>query len=268
MTSHGAMQAGELLIRPFTGAKTFPDGEVEMRKCAGSAGQSFHQLPKAYYGIVLRKCLDQVKSKTGSYFPGISPDMSAALAIANYAKRICYVDYPIFVPGSSAKSNAGLSGLKKHIGWLRDQPHLPASCEQEWSDITPVFYSVETIWAEAAVNSLKAIGRHDILKEFNVPWLYAYCFIFHSRYMGHWGPRFYRALRATQRGALLGSLQFIYCFFSLWGLRAKFLIARFSKRSGKKESHCVKGVQNIDDAVRAVSQYLEKTGKRFRETVK
>ncbi len=263
MNSYRAVEAGEVRMRPFTGAITYPDGEAEMRKCARDAGQNFHRLPKAYYGIVRKDCLNKVKARSGTYFPGISPDMAAALAVANYAKRICHIDYPLFVPGSSAKSNAGLSGMKKHIGWLRDQPHLPPTCEQEWSDIVPAFYSVQTIWAEAAVNSLKAIGRTDILKDFNIPLLYAFCFIFHSRYMSTAGSSFYRALRATQRGALIGTFQFAYWFFFLWGARAKSLVTRLTGGSHDTDSYCVKGLQNIDEAVQAVSAHLGKTKLRF-----
>ena len=172
MTSRGTLEAGELSIRPFTGEITFPDPDAEMLKCVRDAGQNFHKLPKAYYGIVKKQCMDLVKERTGSYFPGISPDMSAAISIATVVKRICHVDYPLFVPGSSAKSNAGLSGLNKHIGLLRDQPHLPTNCERDWSEIVPVFYSVQTIWAEANVNALSAMGRLDILNKFNIPLLY------------------------------------------------------------------------------------------------
>jgi len=267
MNGKGAMEAGEVRVRPFTGAISYPDGEAEMRKCAKDAGQNFHKLPKAYYGIVRKDCLGKVKSRTGTYFPGISPDMAAALAVANYATRICHVDYPLFVPGSSAKSNAGLSGLKKHIGWLRDQPHLPTTCEQNWSTIVPVFYSVQTIWAEATVNSLKATGRTDILKDFNVPLLYAFCFIFHYRYMSTASYSFYRALRATQRGVLIGTLQFAYCFCFLWGARAKSLATRLSRGTRVTDAYCARGLRDIDEAVQAVSAHLINTGMRFNTVV-
>lgn len=267
MMSHDAMTAGELSIRPFTGQKTFPNPDNEMLKCVLDAGQNFHKLPKAYYGIVRKKCLDLVKKHAGTYFPGVSPDMAAALSVANFAKRICHVDYPLFVPGSSAKSNAGLSGLKKHIGWLRDQPHLPVTCERDWSEIVPVFYSVQTIWAEATVGALMAMGRHDILKSFNVPWLYAFCLIFHFQYMYNSVGGFYRALRVLHQGYFVGTLQFIYWFCYWWGLRAKSLILRFIGNSYKDKSYCKNGLQNIDEAVQSVSEHLQKLGLKFVDMV-
>ena len=146
-----AVGPGELRIQPFSSAVSFPDPQEEAIKCMQDFGQNFHKLPKAYFGIVRKSCMDRVKDKTGTYFPGVSPDMASAMALACIVKKTCYVDYPLFVPGSSAKSNAGVSGMRKHIGSLRDQSHLPPDCESKWSSIVPKFYSVHTIWAETAV---------------------------------------------------------------------------------------------------------------------
>lgn len=265
MTSRSSMEAGELTIRPFTGEVYFPNPEAEMLKCVQDAGQNFHKLPKAYYGIVKRECMDLVKERTGSYFPGVSPDMSAAISIATVARRVCYVNYPLFVPGSSARSNAGLSGLKKHIGWLRDQPHLPITCERDWSDIVPLFYSVQTIWAEATVNSLRATGRVDVLCKFNVPLLYAICSVFHYRYMlGNIG-RFFYALHILGQGRIVGASQFVYWFCYWWCLRIKSLILRLSGKGVANKAFCKKGLRSIDEAVISVAGYLEKSGVLFRD---
>lgn len=272
MTSNGMLEAGELSIRHFTGEMTFPDPDAEMLKCVRDAGQNFHKLPKAYYGIVKKQCMDLVKEKTGSYFPGISPDMSAAISIATVAKRICHVDYPLFVPGSSAKSNAGLSGLNKHIGWLRDQPHLPTNCERDWSEIVPVFYSVQTIWAEATVNALSAMGRLDILNKFNIPLLYALCTVFHFQYMHGTARRFNHALHVLGQGSFVGTLRFIYLFCYWWGgLRVKSFIRRLigkTRKANTVNSFCKKGLLNIEEAVQTVTEYLGKSEVAFNDVFK
>jgi glycosyltransferase involved in cell wall biosynthesis len=263
MTSRGSLRAGEIIIRRFSGAITSPDPDSEMLKCALDAGQNFHKLPKIYYGIVRRTCMDRVKETTGTYFPGISPDMASAVAVANFAKRICHIDYPLFVPGSSAGSNAGLGGLKKHVGWLRDQPHLPATCERDWSDIVPLFFSVQTIWAEAAVNAMKATGRMDLLKHFNVPKLYSACYIFHHHYYVRAGSNYFGALHAVKRGNLVGTFQFFRWFCYWWALRAKSLVLRFARNSSGKGSFRKNGLQNIDEAVQATTEFLIGTGTHF-----
>ena len=69
LKSKGSIKPGELQIRSFTGNKTIIDPSEEMIKCARAAGQKFYALPKAYYGIVRKQCMDHVKDRTGSYFP-------------------------------------------------------------------------------------------------------------------------------------------------------------------------------------------------------
>ena len=268
MQSIGSMVAGEISIRSFTGEVTFPQAEAEMLKCVADAGQNFHNLPKAYYGIVKKKCMDRVKHKTGSYFPGVSPDMSAAMSLATVVEKICKVDYPLFVPGSSAKSNAGLSGMKKHIGRLTEQPHLSKTCEQDWSAITPVFYSVQTIWAEAAINTLLATGRIDILKKFNTPLLYALCCVFHYAYMKNTILRFYKALTILEQSKIIGTIKFIIWYLYWWSLRAKSLIWRIVGYRVTVNSYCVTGVADIEAAVKRTSEYLKENKIKFSDVFK
>ncbi len=265
LPASGAIAPGELRINPFTGERSFPEAEEEMRKCAKDAGQSFHSLPKAYYGIVRRECMQRVREKTGTYFPGVSPDMAAAVAVASYVKRMCQIDYPLFVPGSSGRSNAGIGGMKKHVGRLQDQPHLPACCEKDWSGIVPAFFSVETIWAESAVSALLATGRVDILTDFSVPRLYADLAMWHPAYFPLTMRSFYRALQATKRGVVLGTLQFSYRYLYVWGLRARSLGTRLIKVSSHTAIHSVTGLRNIEEAVRAFTEYLQATGRCFDE---
>jgi glycosyltransferase involved in cell wall biosynthesis len=268
MKSIGSMKAGELSIRHYNGKKTFPDPITEILKCVRDAGQDFHYLPKAYYGIVNRKCMDLVKNRSGNFFPGISPDMSAAISLAIVCKRICHVDYPLFIPGSSAKSNAGLSGLKKHIGFLRDQPHLPPSCERDWSDIIPMFYSVQTIWAEATVNALTSMGRNDLLIKFNLPLLYALCSVFHYQYMGGKLKTFYNALKLLRQSAFAGTSQLVYWFCYWWILRLISLLQRLSPIIKADNSVKIYNQKNIEYAVQSVIEYLDKTEVVFKNVFK
>lgn len=261
----GSQAPGELRIGSFTGDISFPDPQVEICKCAQSAGQCFHNLPKVYYGIVRRVCLEQVRNKAGKYFPGVSPDMAVAISVADVVDRMCRIDYPLFVPGSSARSNAGIGGIGKHIGRLRDQPHLPANSEQTWSKIVPAFYSVETIWAEAAVKALQAIGRTDILTDFNVPRLYADLVMWHPEYISLTVRSFFRALKSIKRSYLIGTLQFVGRWFYVWGLRAKSMGLRLACSTPSSTFQSVNGLQDIGQAVDALTMYLKASGRRFDE---
>jgi glycosyltransferase involved in cell wall biosynthesis len=265
---YGAKYSGNLKIRPFTGAITFPNVEQGMLECAKNAGQNlvdFAGLPKVYYGIVKRECMEKVREKTGTYFPGVSPDMSGAMAVASYVKRMCAMDYPLFVPGSSSKSTAGISAQKKHHGRLQDQPHLPQGCWDNWPKIVPAFYAVQTVWAQSAVCSLQAIGRHDILEKFNLPLLHAMCAVFNPHYFGFTIISYYRTLREGKRSLALGMLRLAFSYSYIWVRRAKSLLIRFFSRFRSSRAHNSSGIDNIDEAVIALSRHLKESGKSLRE---
>ncbi len=144
------------------------NGNVQMRTCWG---QDYLQtnLPKVYHGLIRKKCLDQVKERTGAYFKGLSPDIFSSLAAANFTKRICSLDYPLTISGSCTRSAARGTALLEGIpAVFATHPNCVVRKDYQWSDLIPKFYSVETIWAESAVVAFKECARFDILEEFDV----------------------------------------------------------------------------------------------------
>jgi hypothetical protein len=263
MKTMGAMAAGELRIGPITGNAWEPDPEVELRKCVLGAGQAFHDLPRAYYGIVRRETLEQVRAKTGAFFPGVSPDLATAVALANVTRKVCVVDYPIFLPGSSLRSNAGVGGLNKHVGKLAGQSHLGPDCERNWSAIVPPFFSIQTIWAEAAVEALIAMGREDLIRLFNVPKLYAELAMFHPDFLGLTFTSFWSALHRTQRPVVKGVFAWLGCYSKLGLLRAQCLLRRLKRRAPYEETYSRKGIVDIQQAVKELQEHLSSKGWLF-----
>jgi len=264
---YGARFASTFNIKPFTSKISFPDVEVEMRKCVKTASQHYldSSLPKVYYGIVKRECMEKVKAKTGTYFPGPSPDVAGAMAVANFVKRICKIDYPLFLPGSSGKSMGGLGAVKKHVGRLADQPHLPVKYVRNWSNIVPAFFSGNTIWGEDIVQALRATGREDILRDFNIPLLHAMCAVFNPDYLSITMRNFYPALRTMKIGCVRGTLRFAYDYFYTWGLRVRSLVANLTHLLSLDKSYTVKRLNNIEEAVDVLTEYLKSKGRRFDE---
>ena len=263
----GAISPGELRIGAFIGKISFPNVEEEILKCIQDAGQKFHDLPKVYYGIIKTDCMYKVKEKTGTFFPGISPDIAIAISCANFVNKMCLIDYPLFVPGSSLKSNAGLSGLGKHKGLLKDQSHLPDNCEETWSNIVPPFYSVETVWAESTVQAIIALGRMDILGQFNVPKLYSELVMWHFDFFPLIFNSFFGALKETGRNKVSGIFQFIKYFSFLGLLRFYSLLNRFNRTSKLTVKPHISCLNNIDEAVLSFVEYLKNEGIRF-ESIK
>jgi len=263
MSTRSAMRPGELRIVEFSGAITFPVVEKELRKCLNDAGQKFHDLPKLYYGLVRRDIMEQVRRLCGSYFPAISPDMAASVAIAQFARRVCRIDYPLFLPGASFKSTAGLGGLRQHVGRLSDQRHLPRDCEAKWTDMVPPFFSVPTIWAEASLETLLACGREDLLQEFDLPRLYAWLLMFHPGFMLMICRTYGTALQRTRRGCAAGVLALAVCLSQLALLRVKCLLRRFLKQPPCAQPWRLEGLKDIQAAVHELQVYLRSNGCSF-----
>lgn len=264
---YGMGYAGKLLINKFSGTKLYPDIEAEMRKCVLSAGQDKFALPKVYFGIVRRQCMVEVRKQSGAFFAGVSPDVFGALSVANYAKKVCIVDYPLIIPGSSGASNSGRSAMGKHKGRLENEPHMQAFHNLKWPDLVPKFFSVETVWAEAAVEALQATGRTDLLRQFNFPFLHALCIFYHPDFYSVTMRNFYCSLRLTNRGYMRGTVQFVYAML--------IVIWRLAKRIGFRLLHPkpgaaaleFRGLNNIEEAVQALSLQLKSSGRSFEECV-
>jgi hypothetical protein len=194
---YGSAFSGTLEIRSFTGAVSLIEPQRELQKCLDAAGSRLFNLPRVYYGCVRRSCLERVREYTGRYYPGPSPDVSSAVAVSKWVKRAYCFDYPLFVPGSSRQSTAGLGAAKLHHGRLEDFPHLPAWSLKDWSEMVPRFFSGPTIWAEDVVHALVTTGQENLLGRFNIPLLYALCLTFHP---GHYREILKRFPAAARQG--------------------------------------------------------------------
>ncbi len=251
----GDRAAGNLDITTFSGKVSQPDPERELWKCARAAASGIGDLPRVYYGIVKRACLDQLRAKTRAYCR-VSPDMSTSVGLAAFVQRMAKIDYPIFLPGSSAKSTAGLGANKQHMGRLEDQPHLPAECLDQWSDLVPRFFSASTIWAEACVQTLRATKREDVLRQFNLPLLHAGCVVFNPEWAAFSRDSFYRLLRRQGRSRLWGMSQLLSSGAWFWTQRAHSLWRNVMKLDGVSSTKVISGLEDIESAVMELTNLL------------
>ncbi|HRX97844.1 MAG TPA: glycosyltransferase [Bacteroidales bacterium] len=68
------------------------DANLEFTKSFKSSGTTLAKMPKVYHGIISKKCLNEVKELSGSYFPGPSPDMANAVGLSFFVKNYIYCD--------------------------------------------------------------------------------------------------------------------------------------------------------------------------------
>lgn len=148
-------------------------------------------LPRAYQGIVSRRSLDVVKARCGTYFPGPSPDMANAVALAATVRSIWLHPKPVIISGHSPKSGGGAGAAGQHHGRLEDQPHLPAGTIEAWTPAIPRFWSGFTIYAQSA--QMAAIqSRSAPPPRLGLTKLYATCLVFERRV--YW-PEVWKAMR-------------------------------------------------------------------------
>ena len=162
--NHGYLETPE-----FTG--NYYQVQVEQQlKSLLSAGIINYQrfgLPRIYHGIVSKEALLKVEQITGHFFGGLTPDIYATISLSCVIKVHYLVDYPFTIAGACPASASVISKTGGHSGELSSAPHFNHRGSYSWDNAIPRYYSVETIWAETAMNALKEMQRMDLVKYFS-----------------------------------------------------------------------------------------------------
>lgn len=157
------------------------DSAQALERALQNAGQGTDGLPKIYHGIVRRSVLERLKTNTSAFFRGSSPDVSGAMGLAAVSSRFLVVRYPLTIPGASGGSNTGRSALNQHKGRLGGEAQTKAFAKEGWSLGVPRFFSVETVWAHAALETLDHLAPH-LKQQFNFARLLGVCKALHKEY--------------------------------------------------------------------------------------
>ena len=179
---YGSAHAGKLYLERFAGELYCHEASKNLEFTLRQACQGTDYLPKLYHGLVKRNILDSLRQQYGQVFFGTSPDMSAAILLALQGGNFYVIDIPFTLPGASGGSNTGRSAVNKHKGDIRTDPHMQPFQNLAWPELLPQFFSVETVWAHAAWETLNGTRHDEWLKRFNLARLYALCFFNHRDY--------------------------------------------------------------------------------------
>jgi Glycosyltransferases involved in cell wall biogenesis len=124
-------------------------------------------LAGSYHGLVKRDSMNKVKQITGKFYSGLTPDMYSVICLSLLPNiRLAVVDYPITLPGVCPTSGSAASDSGKHVGNIKDAPHLKQLPDYMWNSSVPRYYSVETIWAETMLYAIKKMGRDDLIDKY------------------------------------------------------------------------------------------------------
>lgn len=215
----GLAHAGRLYFgKDLNAAASRSDSRVALQQALRGAAQGTDGLPKLYHGLVRRDLLEELKRRSGQYVHGSSPDMSAAVALSLVCPEFVSINYPLTVPGGSGGSNTGRSAMNQHRGRMGEDSQTKAFVNQGWSLGVPRYFAVETVWAHAALDTLRVLAP-TLLGEFNFARLIAACRLNHpqsvaenlraeqeaARVLGisdaSWSPQLHREERSLRREA-------------------------------------------------------------------
>lgn len=149
-----------------------------------NAAQDYTSLdiPRLYHGIVKRDVLETIKTKTGVYFGGLTPDMFMAVSLALECESVIRINESITISGICPKSGSADSATGKHTGSLSEAPHFRGHINYIWNEKIPSFYSVDTIWAETLLHALISFKRMDLVDKFNLPLFESICIYKYPEY--------------------------------------------------------------------------------------
>jgi glycosyltransferase involved in cell wall biosynthesis len=126
--------------------------------------------PRLYHGIVERKVFTLLKEKTGGYFFGTSPDISASISICCTTESYGISSFQFTIPGASKKSNSS-HGIEKKVFDLKSSDHLKLHRNEIWPLFLPPIWVAETSWPEAVYKTLLVL---DPIKISSINKLYIY----------------------------------------------------------------------------------------------
>lgn len=179
---YGKKHCTRLYLPSKVGGFIKRDSKLALSNALKRAFQGTDGLPKLYHGLVKRDLLEELCKRTGAYFHGSSPDMSAAIGLALISDHFYELDYPLTIPGASGGSNTGRSALNKHKGSIENESQTNSFVNSGWNNMIPKFFSVETVWSHAGLVTMEKI-RPKLIDEFNFYNLYALCESKHSEFI-------------------------------------------------------------------------------------
>lgn len=255
----GSSHSSRLYISKRKPKSSLIQSSAALSNALKNACQGTDGLPKIYHGIVRRTLLERIRTISGNYFHGSSPDVSGAIGLALVSTNFLIVDYPLTIPGASGGSNTGRSALNLHKGKLSDESQTSAFEKLGWSPGVPKFFSVETVWAHAALESIGKL-RKEKSQEYNFAKLIGICLLLHKEYKSEIETAIFEAeslLRISpekfKKRVRLEQFLFIVSRFFHYIRRA----LKPTAAGGRKY---IGNLNDISRAPEALSSHLEKTG--------
>lgn len=165
--------SGTTAVSKYSCTYKYIDCKKMLRRLLKEGMRTLEYMPKVYNGIVKREALDKIIALTGTYFPGPSPDMANAVALALLVDKYVYLDFPIIIGGMCKHVGGDVRHVKGGYKAIKDVPFLPNDSEETWEKCLPKVWCVETVWPESAIKAIRKLGQNQYLNDINTDYLLA-----------------------------------------------------------------------------------------------
>lgn len=153
-------------FKKYTSNITILNSIEEMIKVLKQGGYIMGNLPKVYHGIVKRSNLDIVYNDHQTFFPGPSPDMANAIALALQNITIARIDYPYLIGGTGKVRIVGNENGDNEKSFKK-LFFLDPSTEKNWDSRIPKIWTGQTIYPETILKTLSACNSFKYEKYLN-----------------------------------------------------------------------------------------------------
>lgn len=255
-------EGSTLVISDFDGRVTPFDAKAELSAALRSMGSGVLGMPRAYAGMISRPLVERIVATHGELFGGVSPDIYSASLISLESQKSYRVDFPIVVPGACAGSTSGKSARGRHVGGLRDNPHIGAFKNLVWDARVPEYYSVPTVWGYSLLKGIE--DKPQWLRKADFSMLYLRCLISDPQYK----DVVMQCMRqhARENGYVATAFEFL-CAMAREATRiGRSLVQRQLKRLKPDHTIVLRDVLNTEQAFSVASQHIQKMGKKLELT--
>jgi hypothetical protein len=133
--------------------------------------------------------------------------------------------------------------------------------------LVPRLFLGQTIWAEDVVQALRAMGRCELLHEFNIPLLHAMCLCFNPEYAREILHNFIRQLRLPETTRVTWQVRFAFGYLYAWSRRLSSLTSNLSILASIGSDKMIYNIKDSEAAMTALTIYLREKNSSFRRCV-
>ena len=164
-------------------------------------------LPSVYHGIASRVALNKIYERCNTFFPGQSPDISNGIAMALIMDKFLLVDDIVTISGASKFHGGATIGNFRRYPQIKDMVWFRPGAEELWDKRLPKIAVGSIIWAESSIETLRNMGREDLIGKIQFETIYKFFVVYHYpvRRMAYslsnhpLGLRFYCRIKMIQR---------------------------------------------------------------------